>query len=324
MVHFKVYSKFFYSKLDNNSKKVYDKILDGWLNYKESVTISGFNGKVDYKDILRYVYDDHPELFYVDFNKVSVMFAPFTSIVSMKMLYPKEQCEQIKQDIAEVVLKVERMCKPDTDREKVVHDYLSQNVMYSSAPYAVSAHNIKGALIDRSAVCEGYARAFKLLCDAVEIPCIIINGTAIDSNGNKEKHAWNIVRMKKNNYHVDVTWDCGINATSGVPLYYNVPDEYIAKDHIWQRDIWPSCSDSSELNKQIVPVVGKKSLRDTLINMSKDRKKVFAVRFNRKFESTRSVMNMIDEVMISASLNIASFSATYYQTLDCAIVWFNY
>lgn len=162
-MHFKVHSKYFYSKLDNSGKKVYEKILDGWLNYKESITISGFNGKVDYKDIFRYVYDDNPELFYIDFNRVSVMFAPFSSIVSMKMLYPKSRCEQIKQDIADVVLKVERLCKPGVDKERVVHDYLVQNVSYSTDLYATDAHNIKRALIDGSAVCEGYARAFTIL-----------------------------------------------------------------------------------------------------------------------------------------------------------------
>lgn len=323
-MHFKVHSKYFYSKLDNSGKKVYEKILDGWLNYKESITISGFNGKVDYKDIFRYVYDDNPELFYIDFNRVSVMFAPFTSIVSMKLLYPQSRCEQIKQDIADVVLKVERLCKPGVDKERVVHDYLVQNVSYSTDLYAADAHNIKGALIDGSAVCEGYARAFKLLCDAVEVPCIMVSGTATDSNGITEKHAWNIVRRNKNNYHVDVTWNCGINTVSGVPLYYNVPDDYISKDHIWQKNLWPNCSDSSEIDKHIIPVSGKKSLREALIKMSQTKKYVFAVRFNKKFESTRDVMNMIDAVMATAPINVASFSATYHPALDCAFIWFNY
>lgn len=323
-MHFKVHSKYFYSKLDNSGKKVYEKILDGWLNYKESITISGFNGKVDYKDIFRYVYDDNPELFYIDFNRVSVMFAPFTSIVSMKMLYPKSRCEQIKQDIANVVLQVERLCKPGVDKERVVHDYLVQNVTYSTDLYAADAHNIKGALIDGSAVCEGYARAFKLLCDAVEVPCIMVSGTATDSNGTTEKHAWNIVRKNKNNYHVDVTWNCGINAVSGVPLYYNVPDDYISKDHIWQKNLWPNCLDSSEIDKHIIPVNGKKSLREALVKMSQIKKSVFAVRFNRKFESTRDVMNMIDAVMTTVPIIVASFSATYHPSLDCAIIWFNY
>lgn len=270
------------------------------------------------------MYDDHPELFYIDFNRVSVMFAPFTSVVSMKMLYPKDRCEHMKRDIADVISKVERLCAASKDKEKTVHDYLVQNVSYSTDLYASDAHSIKGALLDGAAVCEGYARAFKLLCDAVELPCILINGTATDSNGNTEKHAWNIIRKNKANYHVDVTWDCGIHTVSGIPLYYNVPDEYISRDHIWQKNIWPKCSDSSEIDKQIVPVVGKKSLKETLINMSKARKDVFAVRFNRKFDSTQSVMNMIDEVMSNTVIHIASFSAIYHPSLDCTIIWFNY
>lgn len=161
------------------------------------------------------------------------MFTHFSSIVSIKTLYPKSICEKIKDDIAKVILKVEQLCKLGTDKEMVVHDYLVRNVNYSTELYSSDVHSIKGALIDGSAVCEGYARAFKLLCDAVEVPCIMVSGTATDSNGITEKHAWNIVRNNKNNYHVDVTWDREINTVSGVLLYYNVPDEYISKNHVW-------------------------------------------------------------------------------------------
>lgn len=323
-MHFKVYSKYFYSKLDNSGKKVYDKILEGWLNYKESITISGFSGKENYREILQYVYDDHPELFYVDLNKVSVMFSPFTAIVSMRLIYPEPRCEQMKRDIYDVITRVVTLCKNSRDKEKTVHDFLVNNVSYSSDLYAVDAHSIKGALLDGSAVCEGYARAFKLLCDAVEVPCIMINGTATDSNGISEKHAWNIVRRNKNNYHVDVTGDCSINAVKGIYLYYNVSDEYISKDHVWARNVWPSCTDSSEIDKQIIPVVGKKSMRDALVAMRKERRNVFALRFNRKFESTQAVMNMVSEVISTASIFVSSFSITYRPSLDCAIVWFDY
>lgn len=41
--------------------------------------------------------------------------------------------------------------------------------------------------------------------------------------------------------------------------------------------------------------------------MSKIKKPVFALRFNRKFDSTRDVMNMIDGVTANTSVNIASF-----------------
>lgn len=323
-MHFKVHSKYFYSKLDSHGQKAYNKILDAWLDYKESVTISGVTGKVNFGDIVRYVYDDNPELFYVDYNSVSIMHAPFSSIVSMKLLYDRTQAERMKQQMFDVVSKVEKMCKPNLDKEKIVHDFLVQNVRYASDFYDLRAHGIEGALIDGFAVCEGYARAFKLLCDAVEIPCIMISGSATDSNGITESHAWNIVRRNKRNYHVDVTWNCGSHAVSEIPLYYNVPDEYIARNHFWEKNIWPHCDDSSEIDKQIIPVIGKKSLRDALLSSIKEKRKACVVRFNKKFDSTQDVMDLIEEVLGNTSANISSFSSVYVSALDCAIVGLYY
>lgn len=323
-MHFKVCSKFYYSKLNDSSKKVYEKILDGWLNYKETITISGFYGKVNFQEIIKFIYDDNPELFYIDYNRVSVMLSPFSSSISMRMLYPIDQCEHMKQKIAEVISKVQKLAHSDSDKEKIAHEYIVRNIKYSENIYAVDAHSIKGALIDGTAVCEGYARAFKLLCDAMEVPNVVVNGSASDSNGNIEKHAWNIIRRNNNNYHVDSTWNCVINNSSGIYLYYNVPDDHIAKDHNWQRGIVPVCSDASEMDRLISPVVGKKSLKATLEKAIQAKKTVCAVRFNRRFESTGAILSMINEVLSSVTYRVPTLSVSYNATLDCAIIWMNH
>lgn len=84
------------------------------------------------------------------------------------------------------------------------HDYLCDTIVYIDSAYA---HNIYGALVEGEAVCEGYARAFKLFCDLYGIPCMLITGDALTSTG-YGPHAWNAVRMEDGNwYGVDVTWD---------------------------------------------------------------------------------------------------------------------
>jgi hypothetical protein len=88
---------------------------------------------------------------------------------------------------------------------KDIHDYLCRNVVYDlNAKYA---HEPYGALIAGKAVCEGYAEAFKLLCDKYNIPCALIVGDGI-SGSSSEPHMWNYVQMENGNwYAVDVTWD---------------------------------------------------------------------------------------------------------------------
>ncbi len=90
------------------------------------------------------------------------------------------------------------------DLLKQFHDYLCNNIVYIDSAYA---HNIYGALAKGEAVCEGYAKTFKLLCDLYDIPCMLLTGNAITSTG-FGPHAWNAVRMEDGKwYAVDVTWD---------------------------------------------------------------------------------------------------------------------
>lgn len=53
-----------------------------------------------------------------------------------------------------------------------------------------------------STVCDGYSKAFKMICDKNNIPCIIVVGYA----GNVG-HAWNYVKMNGRWYAIDTTWD---------------------------------------------------------------------------------------------------------------------
>lgn len=55
-------------------------------------------------------------------------------------------------------------------------------------------------------VCEGYARAFKVLCDTLGIPCVLVDGNAVNDGGSGP-HMWNYVRVGADWYGVDVTWN---------------------------------------------------------------------------------------------------------------------
>lgn len=54
-------------------------------------------------------------------------------------------------------------------------------------------------------VCDGYAKAFKMICDANNIPSLVVCGYT--GKGYREGHAWNYVLMENNRwYAVDITW----------------------------------------------------------------------------------------------------------------------
>lgn len=68
---------------------------------------------------------------------------------------------------------------------------------------------LKGSTGDSGPVCEGYSRAFKVLCDKSNIPCILATGNAKVRRYDKgEAHMWNEVQMEDGKwYAVDVTWN---------------------------------------------------------------------------------------------------------------------
>ncbi len=91
-----------------------------------------------------------------------------------------------------------------------IHDFICKvNTYVKESDGGIYCYSAYGSLVNRKSVCEGYAEAFKLLCDKAEIECILVTGMSLPSNANTmEAHMWNLVRMDDGEwYAVDVTWD---------------------------------------------------------------------------------------------------------------------
>lgn len=86
---------------------------------------------------------------------------------------------------------------------------IGANSEYSHMPY--------GVFKNHQAICVGNATTFKLLMDMLDIPCQIIHSTS------EGEHAWDVVQLDGDWYHVDVTFD---GTSNGKPSYsnFNVPD----------------------------------------------------------------------------------------------------
>lgn len=121
----------------------------------------------------------------------------------------------------------------DYDKEKAVYDWQHRWVSYGDEglnPIASSADNYTpyGVLRSHRAICVGNATTFKLFMDALDIPCKIIHSTE------QGEHAWNVVQLDGDWYHVDVTFDGGTAQNAGY-AYFNVPDS-VKDDGSWPWD----------------------------------------------------------------------------------------
>ena len=89
------------------------------------------------------------------------------------------------------------------EKLKSINDYLANNLVYDDTLSEPNIYDVYGALINGLCVCEGYAEAFKLLCDREGIPCVTVVGT-----GGGGAHKWNMVEMEDGEwYTLDSTWN---------------------------------------------------------------------------------------------------------------------
>lgn len=134
----------------------------------------------------------------------------------------------------------------DYQIEIFINDYIIDNCNYKTD--ASMKHNAYGALVNGAAVCDGYAKAFQVLCNRLGIECVGINGYCPDFNKENGEsadtgHMWNCAKIGGEWYHVDVTWNDG-DAHIQRYLYLNLTTEAIKKNHT----ISPFYNSESETN----------------------------------------------------------------------------
>ena len=181
-------------------------------------------------DIMNAVYNDHPELFWVD-TAYSYGFIKSGSVVTVTLTYTATIDEieraqyEFEKRVDEIVAGASEK-STDIEREKYVHDYLMQSVEYDvNAEMNQSAYS---ALVLGRSVCAGYSRALQHVLMRLDIPCYYVTGTA--ANGD---HAWNLVALGSDFYNVDASWNDAAGTAYGTLNYgyFNVPDAQFSSDH---------------------------------------------------------------------------------------------
>ena len=137
----------------------------------------------------------------------------------------------------------------DYDKEKTLHDYIINNTRYDYENYLKNtipdeSFDVYGCLVRGVAVCEGYSKAMKLLCDLSSLECVVVNGKS-KCGGSLEGHAWNIVKVDGEYCHLDVTNDDPVSKNGGNILtyyYFNLPDSEMALTNVWDRSEYQKCT----------------------------------------------------------------------------------
>ena len=96
----------------------------------------------------------------------------------------------------------------DYQKVKAVYDYMINNITYDEAHLNDETYTLQftayAALINKTAVCQGYANLLYRLLLEMGIDCRVIAGEVEGG-----AHGWNICKLGNVYYNLDATWDAG-------------------------------------------------------------------------------------------------------------------
>lgn len=233
-------NKYLYSQLGENGKIIYEKLYENKENLKTGTytiqfgnafydILSQENGsdklQEEYQTAIEAFTYDNPDVFYIDVTKMYINIETIQKIFSTKYnvyinsakdptylldgFTSKEQIDQSESQVIAVKNQILNQIagKNDIEKMKYIHDYLVDTIEYDQTFAEKNIYNIYGALVSKTCVCEGYAKALQYLLNEAELENIIITGTATNSDGKTENHAWNYVNINEKWYAIDTTWD---------------------------------------------------------------------------------------------------------------------
>ena len=219
--------QYHYRQLNAVEKDIYDRVRDAVEAGKTSLTINNVDANTYVSALARSVYAfvrDYPLYFWLregyeasyvtrsginsDTVNVDLVCMEFHTADMNTQKYQNE----LQAKVREIAAQAENL-RTDYEKALFVHDYLITHTEYDTEGFNESqkdkydakydyTYTAYGCLFNNKCVCEGYAKAFKLILDTLGIECVYAAGT-----GDGELHAWNAILLDGDYYWVDVTWD---------------------------------------------------------------------------------------------------------------------
>lgn len=205
----------YYHLLNKEGQQAYYCIKSGLEKLETSFPVPRLDGR-DLTNIYFMVRLDHPEIFYTVTFKYR--YYPDSGMVEMipEYLFPKKQIKEHIQAMESRIKKLIRQAEglDEKGKEQYIHDFVVDNIHYDKLkkPYS---HEIIGSLGHGVGVCEGIAKTVKILCDAMGIWCIVAISEANPEKNIKYRHAWNVIKIGGQYYHLDATFDNSLSNPSG-------------------------------------------------------------------------------------------------------------
>lgn len=266
--------------LNADERAVYDQILLNIKQVNNGFTINTTCNPDSIDKVFEYLYNDHSEIFYIH-GSTNYNWSESGGIYTYTFTLGYDTDKQTiinmrnQMDAAAVALLNQAMATlganpTDIDKERAIHDAIVMHCSYDMAVANNTSSDINsftayGAFVNGKCVCDGYARAMKILLSSVGIKSLYVTGTGITKTSSGA-HAWNMVYVPDKNgnpswWYVDATFDDPVILSNGTysdlssPSYSYWNFSNMA-DHILGTYLPTANNWSNSENYQIMPQAG--------------------------------------------------------------------
>lgn len=308
---------------------LFNKLEKGLLNGDSKVRMelqSIFAKPDEIFSVLEDISYENPEVMYYrgaeySFGRVKLSYSRPLDVIKSHQMEIRDKRDvffqnNIKEDMSEY------------EKVLAIHDYILENGRYDARlyskgevpPESYSAYGILGLGVG---VCESYAKSMKYLLDKADIESMIVIGS---SKG--ENHAWNLVNIEDEYYHIDPTWNDPIIEDGTQIIRYNflnLSDDQIERTHSWNREDYPEAKASkyNYYNYNKLTVLGKEELKNKLTKALINQEAEYSIKV-LNFDKNMDISNIIEDIGYKKYEQIMLKSYSYYIDEEQGIISFQF
>jgi len=223
----------------------------------------------------------------------------------------------------------------------------------TNAITSIPSYYLEGVFIKGVAVCDGFSKAYSLMCNLVDIECVRISGSIYEMGMYAGDHAWNKVKIGNQFYICDITWtpvtyDKDDDDNDDVEYlshkYFMVNDDYLEQTHRefqYRTKYFTSYYDAPNMYSYYTEVIGKHFVSkdddtgvfiDRLITSDDDLNYTFEFILNNDIESIEIVFtyeyyntianNEYNTTRFTETLKAKKIKCQYLQTMGLNLAYY--
>lgn len=217
--------EYYYNQLTDIQKNIYNQLYKTVETVSESTAISLNSVTQDEISLIfRALRYDHPEIYWIQAYKYIIdeksdklyFYPTYLVNAEEKSLYDEQLSVWTERALSTVNSEMTTY-----EKEKAIYDFIVDNTEYNLDS---ELNQSLISVVKGKSVCLGYTKAMKYICDKINIPCVVIEGTSKDGIA----HSWNKVQINDAWYNVDATNSNTAQMFSNSYDMFNITDELIS------------------------------------------------------------------------------------------------